>query len=95
LYVVSNVSDDVSVFSLDHSTGALTAVSGSPFPTLLAGANSVALDSNDEFIFVGSASGKQVAVLQVNSITGALTPVTSSPFAVIFAPAALAVIRPI
>jgi 6-phosphogluconolactonase (cycloisomerase 2 family) len=95
LYVVSNVGDDISVFSLDHSTGALTAVSGSPFPTLLAGANSVALDSNDEFIFVGSASGKQVAVLQVNSITGALTPVTSSPFAVIFAPAALAVIRPI
>ena len=94
LYVVSDVSNDVSVFNFNPDTGVLTAVSGSPFQTLLAGANSIAFDSNDGFVFVGSASGDQVAVMQVNSTSGVLTPVVKSPFAVPFAPAALVVIRP-
>lgn len=87
------MSDDVSVFSYNPNSGALTAVSGSRFQTFLAGANSIAFDSNDGFIFVGSTSGR-VAVMQVNSTNGVLTPVLNSPFAVPFAPAALAVIRP-
>ncbi len=94
LYVVNDVSNDVWVFSLDASTGTLTPVAGSPFPTLLASANCVALDANDGFLFVGSTAGKQVAVLQVDLTTGLLAPVLGSPFAVTFAPAALAVIHP-
>ncbi len=94
LYVVNNVSNDVSVFSLDTNSGTLTAVSGSPFPTVLRGANCVAFDSNDGFLFVGSANGNQVATLQVNSTTGALSPVPNSPFSVTLAPASLALLHP-
>ena len=32
VYVVNNVSGDLSAFSIEGSTGALTPVSGSPFP---------------------------------------------------------------
>ena len=94
LYVVNNMSNDVSVFGLDASTGVLTAVSGTPFPAGLLSPNCVAFDANDGFLFVGSASGKQVATLQVNSTTGALSPVPNSPFPLTLAPASLALLQP-
>jgi DNA-binding beta-propeller fold protein YncE len=94
LYVVNNVSDDVSVFAFNASTGALLPVSGSPFPTLLHTADSVAVDAIDGFLFVASAAGKQVATLRVNFTTGALVAVSNSPFAVNSSPAWLAVITP-
>jgi hypothetical protein len=67
-----------SVFSVNASTGALTAVSGSPFAT---GHNprSVAFSSTG-LLAVGNASDSTASVFSVNASTGALAEIPGSPF---------------
>ena len=52
LYLPQNDSLTVQAFAIDHTTGALTAISGSPFAT--AGADSIASDPAGRFLFVGN-----------------------------------------
>jgi len=77
-------------YSLD-STGALTPVSGSPFPTLPGaqptvvryGAFYQSLGSPvGSFLFVSLTAAAKVAVFSIDTSTGILTPVPGSPFAV-------------
>jgi hypothetical protein len=80
----------VLAYSID-STGALTPINGSPFPTL-AGANpSFVLSGNyiasqgvqgAGFLFVSLTSAAKVAVFAIDPNTGALTAVPGSPFVV-------------
>jgi 6-phosphogluconolactonase (cycloisomerase 2 family) len=69
-------------FSIDPTSGALTALSGTPIALGLP-ANTVsplALDPAGKFIFVGDSAG--IYAFSVNQTTGALTPVFGSPFAI-------------
>ncbi|MGH9544126.1 MAG: lactonase family protein [Terriglobales bacterium] len=78
LYLPQNDSLTIQAFTIDRTTGALTAVSGSPFPT--AGADSITSDPAGRFLFVGNDNTGQVSVFQINSTTGALVAAPGSPF---------------
>lgn len=86
--VPNRVSDNVSVYTLNQSTGALVQVPGSPFP---------AGDSPDQVAFspvvsgylfaaVTNALSGNVSVFRVNQTTGVFTEVVGSPFATSTAP---------
>jgi DNA-binding beta-propeller fold protein YncE len=75
--VVNQGTSNVSVFSLDASTGALTAVPGSPFP---AGSEPApgAIDPSGKFVFVGDTGGNSLSAYTMDS-AGSLTSVTGTP----------------
>lgn len=79
--VANQGTNNVSVFSLDASTGALTAVPGSPFSTS-GQPGPVAIDppptpgtaQSSKFVFVGNTGGNSLSTYAINS-AGSLTPV--------------------
>jgi hypothetical protein len=72
---------DVYGFSIDGTTGALSALNNSPYPVNgLAGtqfAFSIAADPNGNFVFVGDAAG--ITAFAVSSNDGSLTAVNTTP----------------
>jgi 6-phosphogluconolactonase (cycloisomerase 2 family) len=78
LYLPQNDSLTIQAFIIDHASGALTAISGSPFAS--AGTDSIASDPAGRFLFVGNNSTGKISVFQVNSANGALVPTPGSPF---------------
>jgi 6-phosphogluconolactonase (cycloisomerase 2 family) len=81
-----NVTGDVSAYTIDSITGALSPVAGSPF---LAGTfpDSVTVDSSGRFAYVVNECGNvfcsligSVSAYAIDSTTGALSPVPGSPF---------------
>ena len=83
LYVPNSTSSDISAYSINAATGALTAVVGSPF---VAGTNpSVAVsDPAAKYLYVAmrgsTTSVPELWGYSINSTTGALTDLASSPF---------------
>ena len=78
LYLPQTDSLSIQAFTIDHSTGALTTISGSPFAT--AGADSITSDPAGRFLFVGNQTTGSVSVFQINATTGALVAASGSPF---------------
>lgn len=80
--VANGGTSNVSVFSLDPSTGKLTEVSGSPFPCA-AGSSAVAIDPGGKFVFVTvgvNDDGNTLFGYAIDS-AGSLTPVPGTPTA--------------
>jgi 6-phosphogluconolactonase len=75
--VANQGTSNVSVFSLDASTGVLAAVPGSPFASGSA-PGPVAIDPSGKFVFVGDTGGNSLPAYTINS-AGSLTPVTGTP----------------
>jgi 6-phosphogluconolactonase (cycloisomerase 2 family) len=83
LYIPNFSDGTISAFTVNQTSGALTAISGSPFPNGDTGPSAVAVSPNGKFLFVTNASTNNAgsdSVFSINSTTGALTPVTGSPF---------------
>ena len=78
LYLPQSDSLSIQAFTIDHTSGALTAISGSPFAT--AGADSITSDPAGRFLFVGNQTTGSVSVFQINATTGALVAAPASPF---------------
>ncbi len=70
---------NVSAYTIDGTTGALTPVAGSPF---LAGSNprSVTVHPTGQFAYVANGKSGNVSAYAIDGTTGALTPVAGSPF---------------
>lgn len=85
VYVTNKDSNNVSAFTIDASTGALTAAVGSPFATGT-GPESVSVDRSTSLVLVsnrGTSTTPGTTVSMFNSGVGAaLTPVSGSPFTV-------------
>ena len=79
-YVANNNSNSVSAYTINSTTGALSPVSGSPFPTGSAPI-AVAVDPSGKFVYVANNNSNSVSAYTINSTTGALSPVSDSPFA--------------
>ena len=79
LYVPNQVSNDISAYSVDATSGALTAVSGSPFAAG-GGAMSIAAVPTGKFVYIAYSDDGTIGGFSVNASTGALTPVNGSPF---------------
>lgn len=81
LLTANSSNGNVTVFSIDGVSGALTAVTGSPFTTG-GSPNGIAVDASGKFAYVTdlSTSPGTVKAYTLNSGTGALTVVSGSPF---------------
>jgi 6-phosphogluconolactonase len=85
-----NANNVVSAFSINTSSGALTQLAGSPFPT---GSNPqrVATDAAGKFLFTANFQDNTVSAFAIDGTAGGLTAVAGSPFAVQGSPAGLVV----
>ena len=83
-YVANNGADvaraSVSAYAINNTTGALSKVSGSPFPAVFQ-AQSVTVDPSGRFAYVANeGGGGSVSAYTINSSSGALKAVSGSPF---------------
>lgn len=81
-------SNNVSVFTIDTSTGSLTLVPGSPFATGGSGDGlgiALSVAPNGKFLFAANSGSHNVTVFSV-APGGALTPITGSPFPLLARP---------
>jgi 6-phosphogluconolactonase len=90
VYVANYHDNNVSGYTINPSTGALTAFAGSPFPAGL-GPFSVAVDPSGMFAYVANQISENVSEYTIDPGTGALTPVAGSPFPAGSSPASVAV----
>jgi 6-phosphogluconolactonase (cycloisomerase 2 family) len=67
------------VFAIDATTGALTQISGSPFPTGEI-PDAVAVSHSGQFLYVGNGFDKTISAFSIDSASGYLTAVSGSPF---------------
>jgi 6-phosphogluconolactonase len=65
-------------FSIDPSSGVLSAISGSPF-TLSSATDYFAIDPSDQFLYAAYANANKVAGFNIDASTGTLTAFTTSP----------------
>ena len=70
---------DVSGYTIDATTGALTPMDGSPFLSK-SGGFGVTVAPSGKFGYVGSGGGAQVTAFSINPTTGVPTAVAGSPF---------------
>ncbi len=92
LYAANSGSNNVSAFAIDASTGALGAVTGSPFPTGGVGPSAVAVDADTSFLYVTEQGSHDIAAFNIAS-NGALQQIKGSPFGVATAASAITVVR--
>jgi 6-phosphogluconolactonase len=80
-YVSSTAGAEVYGYSIDATTGALTALTGSPYST---GAGSlpqfITIDPSGKFGYTANEGAGNISGFAINPTTGVLTPVPSSPF---------------
>jgi 6-phosphogluconolactonase (cycloisomerase 2 family) len=83
LYVVNaaNSADgnSISGFSIDTITGALTSLSGSPFPAAVSPV-SVTTEPGAQFAYVGLDGNQGIRAFAIDQHTGTLTEISGSPF---------------
>jgi 6-phosphogluconolactonase len=86
----ANQGASLSGYSVDTSTGALTALSDFPLTT---GANPevVAADPQNRFLFVGDIAFSELHVFTIDNSTGALSEIGTSPYATVNEPVAIVV----
>lgn len=70
----------LSAFSMDSSSGSLTAVSGSPYATGT-GPQFVATDPAGRFVYVANDFSNNITAYSINQTTGVLSSIAGSPFA--------------
>jgi 6-phosphogluconolactonase (cycloisomerase 2 family) len=78
-FVTNTNSNTISVFQVDPTSGELSPVVGSPFPTDI-GPEFLAVAAGSKFLFVGNSGSDTVSAFQIDATSGALTPVPGSPF---------------
>ena len=85
-------SNNVSVYSMDTRTGALTQVAGSPFST---GTNpkSIAIDPSGHYVYVANYGSDDIRIYSLDKSTGSLTPISGSPFAIVSKPHSVVIDR--
>lgn len=75
----SSTANNLGVFSVDLTTGALVPISGSPFSSGTY-STSVTLDAANKFAYVPNENSSTISVYSVNATTGALAEISGSPF---------------
>jgi 6-phosphogluconolactonase len=81
LFAANSGSNSVSAYAIDSTSGALGAVSGSPFATGGVGPSAVAVDAETSIVYVTDQISHDVAAFSIAS-NGALKAITGSPFGV-------------
>ena len=79
LYAAINQGNDISGYSINASTGALTPISGSPFSSGSV-PMTVRVDPTGRYAYATNAYSNDISAYSIDSGTGALTPIAGSPF---------------
>ena len=88
------LSDQISGYSIDATTGALRRLAGSPFVTGTPSYDSfasISFDPSGKFAYVANGTMDKIAAYSVDTETGALTEVAGSPFPAGYGPVSIAV----
>ena len=80
VYTTASAAGTVLGYAIDSTTGALSAVPGSPFAAGLSPL-ALALTPSNKFLYVTNYGSGTISAYTVDGTTGALTPVSGSPFA--------------
>jgi len=79
VYVILQTTNQVAGFSIDSSTGALTAVPGSPFST---GNGPLGLATANNVLYVSNSMDGTISGYTIDATSGVLMPIAGSPFAI-------------
>jgi 6-phosphogluconolactonase len=79
-YVTNVNSGTISIFAIDPTSGALSAIQGSPFQDPDGAPYPATVDPAGKFLYVGNVGGNNISVFAINPISGAITPIAGSPF---------------
>src|ERR1700722_16439069 len=71
-FVANQLSNTLSAYTINSSTGYLTAVSGSPFASTGTGPVSLVVDPNGAYLYVANNGSNTVSVYSIDSSSGAL-----------------------
>ncbi len=78
LFVCSLGNSSIEAFSINATTGALTPISGSPFPIQGSGPGNLSIDPSGRFLYAASTSG--ITAYSLNQTNGTLSAIAGSPF---------------
>ncbi len=96
VYVTNTGSNDVSIYSINPTTGGLAVISGSPFVDVPA-PSAIAVSSNGFFAYVANSQTNKVTAFRISTngalLLGTSTPDTPNPASVGTTPRALAISR--
>jgi len=81
-WVPQGATATVQGYTIDKTSGGLTAIQGAPFALNTPSGDSIAADPKGRFLFIGDSTNGQISALSINSTTGALTAAPGSPFLV-------------
>ncbi len=84
-----SAASSIAAFQIDATTGVLTPVTGSPFPTDGTSALLGSVDPTGKFFYVANFGSDTIQAYTIDQTTGALTTVTGSPFITGDAPGAV------
>jgi 6-phosphogluconolactonase len=90
VYVANGSSNNVSAYSVNDASGALTVITQSPF---IVGhlPDAIAVDPTGAYVYVANKGDATISAFTIDRSTGALTPVTGSPFPTGLSPTSLAI----
>ncbi len=91
VYVANHDSDDVSAFSINASTGALTPVPGNPQLAGWSGPVSGAIDPGGRFAYFANSDSNNISAFSIDATTGELTPLPEHPLMALSNPISIAV----
>jgi 6-phosphogluconolactonase len=74
LYALNASSNEIAAFTVDSSSGALTAVAGSPFVAAGGLQGGMVVDPSGKFLYVAGGLVSAIGTFKIDSTTGALTP---------------------
>ena len=79
VYVVNEVSNNISAYAVDAMSGALTQIAGSPFP---AGTDpqALAFDPTGAYLYVANKGSNYLSAYAVDASTGVLTPLSTPTY---------------
>jgi len=78
-YVANKLSNNISAYTVNTTTGALTPIAGSPFVSTGSGPESVSVGPGGNFLYVTNSASNDLSVFSVDSDTGVLSPVATVP----------------
>ena len=79
LYVVNQVSNDISGYTVDGTTGVLTPIAGSPFAAGM-DPQSLAFSPSGDYLYVANRGSDNVSAYAVDAASGALTPLPTPTY---------------
>jgi 6-phosphogluconolactonase (cycloisomerase 2 family) len=80
LYVANQVTSNISIMTINSTTGALSEILGSPFAIVGTAPNSITLDSTGSFLYVTNFGSGNISGFSVDANTGKLNALTKSPY---------------